>query len=71
MGDGYDPQRDSPPTGGPASPYGMCLGLTKREWFAGHAVAGLLASGKYAMFDDCVDDALYVADRLLLKAREE
>ena len=40
--------------------YGICRGLTKREWFAGMALQGLLINGgKFSHFDGVGDDEYF------------
>lgn len=42
----------------------ISTGLTKREYFAAKALQGLLADGRYAVQDACID-AINYADTLL------
>jgi hypothetical protein len=72
---------NTPPsdTGGPAFPTnGGCSGLTKREWFAGMALQGAVASNSYKLFQ--ADEVPYpdvavfccnVADELLACLKDE
>jgi hypothetical protein len=53
-----------------AFPNEMSCGLTKREWFAGKAMEGLLASPGNTTLDTCVDYAIIAADSMLRKLAE-
>ena len=67
-------------TGGPAFPgpsftqgghaNGHAMGMTLRDWFAGQALAGLLASGGAADWSNDAENAYRAADAMLA-AREE
>jgi hypothetical protein len=64
-------------TGGPAFPqhidgagFDLDPGMTLRDWFAGMALQGLLASGKCRSPEDAYEGAYKYADEML-KAREE
>jgi hypothetical protein len=46
------------------------MGLTKREWFAGMALQGLLASPGNAMLDKWADHAIFTADAILKRLAE-
>jgi hypothetical protein len=41
------------------------MGLTKREYFAGLAMQGLLASGRYVVCDETSEEAWSAAESLL------
>jgi hypothetical protein len=45
-------------------------GLTKREWFAGMALQGLLASPGNTLLDKCADHAIFTADAILRQLAE-
>ena len=45
-------------------------GLTKREWFAGMALQGLLASPGNTMLDRCAEYAIFAADSILKQLAE-
>lgn len=47
-------------------------GLSKREWFAGMALQGLVANSKGTpKIDDLVGDAAYTADALISELNKE
>lgn len=66
-----DPQRASKQSFSNQSPWDSPMGLTKREWFAGMALQGMLA-GEYdikgyakSSIDTLAHDAVLFADALL------
>ncbi len=65
-------------TGGPASPVVaehdvLCTGLTKREWFAGQALIGVLSCGRgwTGVFEDEVSKTAYrIADAMIARSEQ-
>ncbi|WP_417436467.1 hypothetical protein [Idiomarina abyssalis] len=53
------------------SDWGQHYGLTKREYFAGLAMQGLLASGKFQVDGELSREAWSAADQMLWQQEQE
>lgn len=53
-----------------AFPNDWDLGLTKREWFAGMALQGLLANPGNTSIDGCVAMSIFASDNILKQLAE-
>jgi len=67
-----EPKNNEPLNGGPAFPtaYQPNMGLSRRDWFAGQALAGILMTQVHPNFESAASMAFGFADAMLEASKD-